>query len=70
MEKIGRFVIAMGVPGAATVGHRFHHPGIITIGGAHDYAEKLRACHVIINPTEREALIRDRALALASAAAA
>ena len=25
--------------GAATVGHRFHHPGTITIGGAHDYAE-------------------------------
>ena len=22
--------------GAATLGHRFHHPGVITIGGAHD----------------------------------
>ncbi len=30
--------------GAATLGHRFHHPGPITIGGAHDYVEKLRAC--------------------------
>ena len=27
--------------GAATVGHRFHHPGIITIGSAADYVEKL-----------------------------
>jgi glycyl-tRNA synthetase beta chain len=53
--------------GAASVGHRFHHPGIITIGSAHDYAEKLRACHVIIDPAERQAIIRDGA---ASAAAA
>ena len=30
--------------GATTLGHRFHHPGPITIGGAADYAEKLRAC--------------------------
>jgi glycyl-tRNA synthetase beta chain len=34
--------------GATTVGHRFHHPGDITIGGAQDYVEKLRACHVIV----------------------
>ncbi|HEX7741799.1 MAG TPA: glycine--tRNA ligase subunit beta, partial [Sphingobium sp.] len=33
----------------ATLGHRFHHPGEITIGGAHDYVEKLRACHVIVS---------------------
>ncbi|WP_347303798.1 glycine--tRNA ligase subunit beta [Croceibacterium sp. TMG7-5b_MA50] len=51
-----------GVPsGYATVGHRFHHPGAITIGGAHDYAEKLRACHVIVDHAEREALVRDGA---------
>ena len=47
--------------GAATVGHRFHHPGIITIGSAKDYAEKLRACHVIVDHEEREAIIRDGA---------
>ena len=40
--------------GAMTVGHRFHHPGPITIGGAHDYVEKLRACHVIVDHEERE----------------
>jgi len=53
--------------GATTVGHRFHHPGPITIGGASDYAEKLRACHVIVDQQEREALIRDEAAKAASA---
>ncbi len=47
--------------GYATLGHRFHCPGEITIGGAHDYAEKLRACHVIVDHEERAALIRDGA---------
>ena len=54
--------------GAATLGHRFHHPGTITIGGAHDYVEKLRACHVIVDPEEREALVRDGAREAATAA--
>jgi glycyl-tRNA synthetase beta chain len=54
--------------GATTVGHRFHHPGDITIGGASDYAEKLRACHVIVDQEERERLIRDGADAVARAA--
>ncbi|MEG3179245.1 glycine--tRNA ligase subunit beta [Sphingomonas sp. LT1P40] len=43
--------------GAATVGHRFHHPGIITIGSASDYVEKLRACHVIVDQNERRVTI-------------
>jgi len=47
--------------GYATLGHRFHHSGEITIGGAHDYAEKLRACHVIVDHVERAAMIRDGA---------
>jgi glycyl-tRNA synthetase beta chain len=54
--------------GATTVGHRFHHPGPITIGGASDYAEKLRACHVIVDHEEREAIIREGAKAAAEAA--
>ncbi len=54
--------------GAATVGHRFHHPGPITIGGASDYVEKLRACHVIVDQAEREALIREEAAKTAAAA--
>ena len=53
---------------SATLGHRFHHPGAITIGNADDYAAKLRACHVILDPKERQALIRDRAAALAAEA--
>ncbi len=52
--------------GAATLGHRFHHPGVITIGGAHDYVEKLRACHVIVHLSERTAIIRDGAKKLAA----
>ncbi len=48
--------------GAATLGHRFHHPGTITIGSANDYAEKLRACHVIVDQEEREATIRKGAI--------
>ncbi|KHL26774.1 glycyl-tRNA synthetase subunit beta [Croceibacterium mercuriale] len=56
-----------GVPsGYATVGHRFHHPGAITIGGAHDYAAKLRACHVLVDHAEREALVRDGAAQVAA----
>jgi glycyl-tRNA synthetase beta chain len=51
--------------GATTLGHRFHHPGPITIGGAGDYVEKLRACHVIVDQEEREAIIRDGARKLA-----
>ena len=54
--------------GATTIGHRFHHPGPITIGGAADYAEKLRACHVIVDQAERERIIREGAEAVASEA--
>lgn len=56
------------VSGAATVGHRFHHPGIITIGSAADYVEKLRACHVIVDHAERRDIIRARAAELAAEA--
>jgi glycyl-tRNA synthetase beta chain len=54
--------------GFATKGHRFHAPGEITIGGASDYQDKLRACHVIVDHAEREALIRTKASAAATAA--
>ena len=49
--------IAGVVSGAATVGHRFHHPGIITIGSASDYVEKLHACHVVVDQDERRSII-------------
>ncbi|EJU10745.1 glycyl-tRNA ligase subunit beta [Sphingomonas sp. LH128] len=54
--------------GYATKGHRFHAPGDITIGGAHDYARKLSACHVIVDHVERQDLIRDEARNVAAAA--
>lgn len=47
--------------GFATRGHRFHCPGEITIGSASDYAEKLRACHVIVDHEERQSIVRDGA---------
>jgi glycyl-tRNA synthetase beta chain len=54
--------------GYTTRGHRFHHPDEITIGSAHDYADKLRACHVLVDHEERQDLIRTRAREAASAA--
>ena len=56
------------VSGAATMGHRFHHSGPITIGNAGDYIDKLRACHVIVHFSERCRIIRDGAKAAAEAA--
>ena len=57
----GSDVVAVEVAGvksgAVTLGHRFHHPGAITIGSAADYVEKLRACHVIVDQDERAAII-------------
>ncbi|HUE78843.1 MAG TPA: glycine--tRNA ligase subunit beta [Sphingomicrobium sp.] len=45
----------------ATPGHQFHHPTTVTIGGVGDYAEKMRACHVIVDQDERERMIREGA---------
>jgi glycyl-tRNA synthetase beta chain len=60
-EMIVPFEIAGIVSGAATLGHRFHHAGPITLGGAHDYVDKLRMAHVLVDQDERATLIRDRA---------
>jgi glycyl-tRNA synthetase beta chain len=67
-EEIVPITVGDVTSGATTVGHRFHHPGPITIGGASDYAEKLRACHVIVDQDERERIIRDGAEQAASEA--
>ncbi|HEY0130697.1 MAG TPA: glycine--tRNA ligase subunit beta, partial [Allosphingosinicella sp.] len=67
-EEIVDFEIAGVRSGAATVGHRFHHPGIITIGGAHDYVEKLQACRVVVDPAERRRIVAEGATAAAAAA--
>lgn len=47
--------------GFETVGHRFHHDGVVTIGNAADYATKLRAAHVLVDHEERQDIIRDGA---------
>nr|WP_256731487.1 glycine--tRNA ligase subunit beta [Sphingomonas sp. dw_22] len=56
-EDVVEFEAAGLRSGAATVGHRFHHPGAITIGSAADYVEKLRACHVVVDGAERRGII-------------
>ena len=56
-DRLVEFEVAGIRSGVTTVGHRFHHPGAITIGSAHDYAEKLRACHVIVDGAERRNII-------------
>ena len=66
-DSIVDFEIAGIRSGAATLGHRFHHPGAITIGSAGDYVEKLRACHVILDPAERRRLIAEGAESRAAA---
>ncbi|MBC9034981.1 glycine--tRNA ligase subunit beta [Sphingomonas sp. JC676] len=56
-DKLVPIEIAGLKSGAQTVGHRFHHPGVITIGSADDYVEKLRMCHVIVDGAERRGII-------------
>ncbi len=67
-DDVVPFAVDGIVSGAATMGHRFHHSGSITIGSAGDYVEKLRACHVIVHLSERAGLIRDGARVAAAAA--
>ncbi|MEY4055075.1 MAG: hypothetical protein RL519_410 [Pseudomonadota bacterium] len=54
--------------GRLTKGHRFHSSGEISIGGADDYAAKLRAAHVIVDHVERQDAIRAKASEAAAAA--
>ncbi len=54
--------------GRETMGHRFHTSGPIAIGGADDYAARLRAAHVIVDHAEREAIVREGARAAAASA--
>ncbi|NYT42976.1 glycine--tRNA ligase subunit beta [Sphingomonas sp. R-74633] len=56
-DKLVPVEIAGVKSASVTVGHRFHHPGGITIGSAADYIEKLRLCHVIVDGAERRAII-------------
>ncbi|PZU08607.1 glycine--tRNA ligase subunit beta [Sphingomonas sp.] len=66
-QNVVPFEIGGIASGAVTLGHRFHHPGEVSIGSAADYAEALRAAHVIVDPAERARIIEERATALAAA---
>ena len=46
--------------GQQTFGHRFHHPQAITISSPNEYLSSLRDGHVIADPAERRALIRQQ----------
>ncbi|WP_260484321.1 glycine--tRNA ligase subunit beta [Sphingomicrobium flavum] len=67
-EEIVPVEVAGVKSGAATLGHRFHHPGEITIGGAHDYADKLKMAKVLVDHEERETIVRDGAMKAATEA--
>ncbi|WP_423143052.1 glycine--tRNA ligase subunit beta [Parablastomonas sp. CN1-191] len=67
-DDVVEFEVGGVQSGAVTLGHRFHHPGMITIGSAADYQDKLRACHVIVDHAEREGTVREMARAAALAA--
>ncbi len=51
-----------------TAGHRFHFNGRISVESAATYAAQLRAAHVIVDQTERQRIIAERANALATEA--
>jgi glycyl-tRNA synthetase beta chain len=59
---LGDDVVACEVDGITsgreTMGHRFHHSGPISITNATTYVAQLRAAHVIVDQTERQAIVR------------
>ncbi|WP_421701305.1 glycine--tRNA ligase subunit beta [Aliiroseovarius sp.] len=56
-DEAGAEVVPLNVDGIksgdTTEGHRFMAPGKITVTGFDDYAAKLKAAHVILDPQER-----------------
>ncbi len=54
--------------GNKTYGHRFHHPDAIEIKSAGDYVDALKQTgHVIVDPAERKAMIKEQAIKAADA---
>jgi glycyl-tRNA synthetase beta chain len=53
-------------PSVSRLGSTRTEPGRITIGNATDYAEKLCACHVLVDHEQRQNIIRDGAAKAAS----
>jgi glycyl-tRNA synthetase beta chain len=69
---IGEHVLDLSVAGVvshrASRGHRFLAPGPVQIPSARAYLDVLRGAHVIADPDERAALMRDRLVAAAKQA--
>ncbi len=53
--------------GGQTRGHRFLAPDPFEVSAFEDYREKLRSAHVLVDPAEREAAIREQLQALCEA---
>jgi glycyl-tRNA synthetase beta chain len=67
-NRLVEFTFAGISTGRASRGHRFLSPGAVELGGAGDYVARLRAAHVVVDPEERAALMRERLLAAAKEA--
>jgi len=52
--------------GSSTVGHRFLSGGPFEVSSFVDYRDKLRASGVLLDPVERQSIIRDKSAELAS----
>src|SRR5262249_1251264 len=59
------FSFAGVTSGRASRGHRFLSPGHVEFRGASDYVERLRASHVLVDPEERAAVMKERLAAAA-----
>ena len=70
-DEAGAQVVPLNIEGVisgdTTRGHRFMAPDAIRVSGFEDYAAKLRAAKVMLDPAEREAAIRQEAANLAFA---
>jgi glycyl-tRNA synthetase beta chain len=68
----GPDVIDVGVAGVksgrTSRGHRFLAPETISFASADTYVDSLRAAHVLVDPTERARVMRERLLEAAAAA--
>ncbi|WBO23485.1 glycine--tRNA ligase subunit beta [Sphingomonas abietis] len=60
-DEIVPIEVAGIASGRTTAGHRFLHDGPVTIASAADYAETLRAAHVIVDHRERRLIVREEA---------
>jgi len=60
-----RFEVAGVQSGRTSRGHRFLHAGAVALTSADEYLEKLGEAYVVVDVQERQALVRERAQAVA-----